>query len=308
MMQCCDARAVMKLPGGEKLCKTHFCAYFEAKVRKTIRQFDLLGEKERLGVAISGGKDSLTVLSLLKHISDENPGIAITALAINEGIHGYRDATLETARAFCARIGVPLHVFSYEEEFGMALDGILRRHDVRPCSVCGVFRRYLLNRKARELGFTKLATGHNLDDECQSILMNQFRNDIKASARLGPKTGLKERQGFVTRIKPLYLCTEKEVTTYAFLNGILDAFAECPNAAKSYRAEVRDMLNDLENTSPGTKYSIVNSFLQTLPLLKEKFKDEALGTCPECGEPSSRGVCRACVWMRKVQATKKAEM
>lgn len=308
MMQCCGQKAVTLLPGGEKLCKRHFCGYFEAKVRKTIRQFRLLDDEEHLGVAVSGGKDSLTILSLLKKISDENPKITITALAINEGIRGYRDATLETARAFCARIGVPLRIASYEGEFGTTLDNILKHHDVKPCSVCGVLRRYLLNRKAKELGFTKLATGHNLDDECQSILMNQFRNDIRASARLGPKTGLKEQQGFVARIKPLYLCTEKEVTTYAFLNGILDRFTECPNAATSYRAEVRDMLNGLEQKFPGTKYSIVNSFLQALPLLKEKFRDEALGVCPECGEPSSKGVCRACVWMKQVGAVKKAEM
>ena len=137
--------------------------------------------------------------------------------------------------------------------------------------------------------------------------MNQFRNDVKASARLGPKTGLKARSGFIPRIKPLYLCSEKEVTTYAFFNGILDKFTECPNVVKSYRAEVRDMLNDFENKFPGTKHSILNSFLKTLPALKEQHKDETLGMCPECGETSSKGVCNACKWALKLEMAKSVQ-
>ena len=129
---------------------------------------------------------------------------------------------------------------------------MLKILDVKPCTICGVFRRYLLNKKSKDLGFTRLATGHNLDDECQSIMMNQFKNNIQASARLGPRVGVKENKSFVQRIKPLYLCTEKEVTTYAFVNNLLEEFIECPNVAKSYRAQVRDMLNDFEQKFPGT--------------------------------------------------------
>ena len=131
--------------------------------------------------------------------------------------------------------------------------------------------------------------------------MNQMRNDLKASARLGPKGGLIKTNKFVQRIKPLYLCTEKEVTTYAFINGLLDNFNECPNAVHSYRAQVRDTLNDLENKFPGTKYSIVNSFLQTLPYLKEKFKDGEIKTCKNCSEPSSNDICNACIYVEKLK-------
>ncbi|MCH7535717.1 MAG: TIGR00269 family protein, partial [Bacteroidetes bacterium] len=79
----------------------------------------------------------------------------------------------------------------------------------------------------------------------------------------------RDNKNFVQRIKPLYLCTEKEVATYAFVNNLLDDFVECPNISKSYRAQIRDMLNDFESQFPGTKYSIVNSFLQILPNLKQ---------------------------------------
>ena len=107
---------------------------------------------------------------------------------------------------------------------------------------------------------------------------------------------------FSQRIKPLYLCTEKEVTAYAFINGLLDNFNECPNAVHSFRAQVRDMLNEMEEKFPGTKYSIVNSFLETLPMLKEKFKGGSVQICSGCGEPSSNKICSACGYLEKLKA------
>jgi len=303
-MNCCNNKPIFELSAGEKLCKTHFTEYFENKVFKTIRQFDLIGKEENLGLARSGGKDSLTLLHILKKLSEKNPKLKLTAIAINEGIEGYRDKSLITAENFCKKNDVELNVYSYEKEFGMPLDDMLKILDVKPCTICGIFRRYLLNKKSKELKFTKLATGHNLDDECQSIMMNQFKNNIQASARLGPKVGIKVNKSFVQRIKPLYLCTEKEVTTYAFINGILDEFIECPNVSQSYRAQVRDMLNDMEAKFSGTKYSIVNSFLQVLPDLKERFKEGEVNFCRNCGEPASKDTCNACKYVEKLNKAK----
>ena len=316
-MNCCNNKPIFELSAGEKLCKTHFTEYFENKVFKTIRQFDLIGKEENLGLAISGGKDSLTLLHILKKLSEKNPKLKLTAIAINEGIEGYRDKSLITAENFCKKNNVELNVYSYEKEFGMPLDKMLKVLDVKPCTICGIFRRYLLNKKSKELKFTKLATGHNLDDECQSIMMNQFKNNIQASARLGPMVGInnstiknnenkkiKLNESFVQRIKPLYLCTEKEVTTYAFINGIMDEFIECPNVSQSYRAQVRDMLNDMEAKFSGTKYSIVNSFLQILPSLKERFKEGEVNFCTKCGEPASKDECNACKYIQKLDNAK----
>jgi len=115
---------------------------------------------------------------------------------------------------------------------------------------------------------------------------------------------IKFNEQFVQRIKPLYLCTEKEVTTYAFVNNILDNFIECPNIGKSYRAQVRDMLNDFEAKFPGTKYSIVNSFLQILPDLKQRFKNAEINYCSKCGEPAAKDKCNACKYVEKLNKAK----
>ncbi len=304
MKECCRKKPIINLQAREVLCKKHFTKYFESKVFKTIRQFNLLDKKENLGVAISGGKDSLTLLSILSKLSKQNKKIKLTAIIIDEGIKGYRDETLKTAKQFCKKNKIPLKIFSFKEEFKMPLDKMLKVLDTKPCTVCGILRRYLLNKKAKELKFTKLATGHNLDDEAQSIVMNQFKNNISASVRLGPKTGIKANKNFVQRIKPLYLCTEKEVATYAYLNKILDKFTECPNITESYRARVRDMLNDFEKNNPGTKHATVNSFLDVLPDLKKRYKNGEVNHCKICNEPASKDKCNACRLVEKFKRVK----
>ena len=111
----------------------------------------MLEKEENLGVALSGGKDSLTILNILNKLSRQNPKIKINAIAIDEGIHGYRDKTLETAKKFCDENKIFLNIFSYKEEFGLNLDEMLKILDVKPCTICGIFRRYLLNKNQESL-------------------------------------------------------------------------------------------------------------------------------------------------------------
>src|SRR3989338_5824014 len=140
-MNCCNEKPVIALPSGEKLCKNHFIDYFENKVFKTIRQFELIDKQENLGVALSGGKDSLTILHILNRLPQQNPKIKINAIAIDEGISGYRDKTLEKAKEFCNENNIKLHIFSYKEEFGLTLDEMLKILNAKPCTSCGIFRR-----------------------------------------------------------------------------------------------------------------------------------------------------------------------
>ncbi|MBS3175295.1 TIGR00269 family protein [Candidatus Woesearchaeota archaeon] len=298
----CVENPVIQLPNSNvNLCKNCFIKYFEKKVNKTIGEYDLIDKKDHIVVACSGGKDSTVLLYLLKKLTEKRKDVKITALAIDEGIKGYRDKSLDFLTNFCKEHKVELNIFSYEKEFGKPLDEILKSYNGVPCSICGVFRRYLLNKKSKELNGNKLATGHNLDDESQSIIMNYFRKNIKLSARLGPITGIIADKRFIRRIKPLYFLTEKEITSYAFLKGFMDKFTECPHDADSYRAQIRDMLNNFEAKYPGTKHSIITSFLEILPVLKEKYKDEQeIKSCKICDEPCSQEICKACQYAEEV--------
>ena len=302
MCKRCKTKPVIKLSSGESLCKGCFLNYFEKKVRKTIRVHKLIGKKENLLVAVSGGKDSISVLEVLLGIYKGNKNIKVSVLLIDEGIKGYREDCIKKTEEYCKKNKVKLNIVSFNKEFGFTLDKIVKGR--RPCSVCGVLRRSLLNIKARELGATKLVTGHNLDDEAQTIIMNQFRRNMDASSRLGPLTGNENNNDFVRRIKPLYFMPEKEIMTYAFLKNLTHDFNECPYNIDSYRNQIREMLNKFEELYPGTKYSIVSSFMEILPLLKKKEKVAKIKKCKICFEPSSSEICQKCKILNEIKSSK----
>lgn len=303
----CKDRAVIKLQHGH-LCKKHFIDYFETKVFHTINKFELIRRGDKVCVAASGGKDSLTALYLTKkYFQKYNIDLKnLNALIINEGIKDYRDKTLQDLKDFCEEQEINLKILSFKEFYGKDLDQaypiINKQTGKKPCNICGVWRRQLMNIGARELGATKLVTGHNLDDESQVVLMNMFKANVKISAKLGPMSGIDNHKNFVRRVKPLYLCSEKETRLYALLKKWKVEFTECPYVTESYRAEVREMLNNMEEKYPGTKTGVINSFLDILPMLKDKFRTNQDNTqltkepnkCQTCSEPTNKKICNAC--------------
>ena len=122
----------------------------------------------------------------------------------------------------CRKKKIKLHEFSLRKEFGCSvcyMRSVLKSKNIvmRSCKICAILRRWLLNKKARELKAIKLVTGHNLDDEVETILMNYFHGNINLLARMGPVTGVIRCEKFVPRIKPLYFCTNEETTKYSKL-------------------------------------------------------------------------------------------
>lgn len=269
-------------------CKRHFLQYIEDKVRSSIERFGLVHDGERIAVAVSGGKDSQTTLYLLHKFY----GDRVQAISIDEGIPGYRDHTLEDLQEFCKRYSIAYFIHSFEQAFGKTLEKFLAQ-GASPCRSCGVLRRHLLNSTSKD--FDVLATGHNLDDECQNIVMNFLKGNLFLCAKLGPASGIVEREGFTQRIKPLYLCTEKEIMAYAFLQGFPVRFKECPHSFDSFRSHVRDTLNDIEQRLPGTKRAIVEHFLSLLPHFKKIYEDTPPPIrCVQCGSPAMNERCQAC--------------
>jgi len=289
----CSLKPVYKTLNDRSLCRKCFIKYFEKKVLRTIRLYGLIEKDDVVVCGFSGGKDSATNLYMLNNLL-KRYGKQPIALAIDEGIKGYRNKTLDDAKKFCKKYKIPLKIVSFKKEFKKTLDQFLRKWTGRPCTPCGVFRRYLLNKGARELGATKLATGHNLDDEAQSILMNQVKGNVQLSAKLGPMTGVLVHKKFIRRIKPLYFMSEKEVTIYSKLQNFPVQYVECPNFNDNFRDEIGNILNSLESKYPGTKHGVVNAFLQVLPSLKERYQHDEIGTCASCGEPANKDRCKAC--------------
>ena len=231
-MQCeqCTQKAIITQP---PRCKKHFLEGFEQTAHQTIKRFNLIEEKEKICVAASGGKDSLALLEILHKPYD------VEALCVDEGISGYRDQTITDLKEFCKKRNIPLRVVSFQDLGSKSLDELNPKH---PCSTCGVLRRQALLEYSK--GYDVIATGHNLDDEAQTILMNLLRNQQHLLSRLGPRTEANEQ--IAARIKPFYLLPEREIRAYCLLKNITSNFTECPNIVKSFRWQVGEQLNQLE--------------------------------------------------------------
>lgn len=278
-----------------KTCR--FEEQFERKVEDTIKRFRLFNKKNRILVACSGGKDSTAVLYILNKL-----GYNVQALTIDALIGNYTKQNLENLKKFCKQNRIRLHIISFRDEFGNSLCYIRQTLaskgiKLRSCTICGILKRYLINKAAKRLKADYVATGHNLDDEAQSIMMNLLRNNLEVGARVGPKTGIirrESRKSFVQRVKPLYLCPEKDVKRYSMLMDFPVNYSPCPCRHDAYRNKIRKMLDRLEKAKPGIKFNIVTSFTYMLPQLKEKYNKGTQRYCRLCREPSKGPECNTC--------------
>ncbi len=296
MLSCdhCDKEAVTYVRyNGSHLCEGHFLSYVERRVKKELRRQVDLSRGARIGVAVSGGKDSIVTLDLIRRTFGKRRDAELHCISVDEGIEGYRRPSLDVARGYCEEHGIPYHELSFLEEFGMSMDDIAPRSgESSPCTYCGVLRRRCLNAKARELGCGHLATGLNLDDTVQSIMMNFVRGDVDRMARMGPH--VKVQPGLVPRIQPLRAVPEKESYLYALLSGLEFHDGSCPYADAALRNQYRSVVDDLEARSPGSRFSILASYDRIAPLLREAHPPASLLECA-CGEPALAGKCKACL-------------
>lgn len=277
---------------GRHLCAEHFVDLFERRVKKEIPKQVSLERGDVVGVAVSGGKDSMVMLSILSSIFNEKNGIELHCISIDEGIEGYRPPSLDIVRSFCRERGVPYHERSFRELGGLTMDAVAPvSGDSSPCTYCGVFRRKLMNDEARRIGARYLATGHNLDDMCQTVMMNFVRGDLERMARLGPHDRV--RPGLVPRFYPLRTVPEKESLLYSILKPVPHWDGECPYWKEALRNEYRDVVDGLEDRSPGSKYSILSSYDKMRPMLAEAFPPSDVRFCA-CGEPCNGARCKAC--------------
>ena len=287
------------------MCKKCFIKSIEYKAKKTISKYSMIRHGDTVAVAVSGGKDSLVLLNILKNTlaSQDSQLVAIT---VDEGIRGYRDESLSIVKNFCASIGVENRIMSFSELFGLSMDKAM---EVRPsekissCSMCGTFRRRALDLLAESCGANVVATGHNLDDYVQTFLINLFAGDVERIGWTYPEPveyGITE----LRKIKPLMEIYEREIVLYAIHTNIPFQSEECPYKDESIRSAFRNHLNNLEKIHPGIKYNAYSSISKIAKKIKTASSLNTLDVnhgvqkehkrCIICNRDSSNTVCSVC--------------
>lgn len=272
-------------------CAEHFLRLCRDQVAKAIKRFSMLEPGDRVLVAVSGGKDSLALWDLLVELGYEADG-----LYVGLGIDGYSDVSGEYVHRFVEERGLRLVEVDLRADEGFDVPTAAAVTKRVPCSACGLSKRHLFDRAAREGGYDAVATGHNLDDEAAVLFGNLLKWQTDYLGRQRPV--LPARNGFPRKVKPLVRLTERETAAYCILRGIDYQVEECPMAAGNKHLGFKETLNDLELRSPNAKHDLYFGFLERgvdrFDSAQDPDGDVTLVLCAECGAPTTGEVCAFC--------------
>ncbi len=308
LMKCrhCDAKAVVNMRQHKlALCGPHFVEWVHKQTERFIEKYDMFTRDERVLVAVSGGKDSLALWDILLALGYRADGLYI-GLGIDGGL-SYSDESHRYILDFIEARGgdLTLHTVDVAGIYGASIPDaarLTRRGREKPCSVCGLSKRHIMNRVAREHGYDVLATGHNLDDEAAVLFGNAMVWSVDYLSRQGPVLP-PSHPGLARKVKPLFRFYEREMAAYAIVRGIEYMYDECPHATGATTIRYKELLNQLEESSPGIKLQYVLRFLKAREehgLFAQVREQLDLRTCPTCGQPTTNdGACSFCrMWER----------
>ncbi|OYT37954.1 TIGR00269 family protein [Candidatus Pacearchaeota archaeon ex4484_31] len=289
-MRCCKNKIIIEV-NGNKFCKKHFISYYERKVEKIFRRYL---QNKKVVVAVSGGKDSMTVAFLAKKF--ESILKSLELLFVDVGIKGYSEKARSCVAEFAKENKMNLNVIKLEE-FGFTIDElakIKKRKKIKQplCSICGLAKRYIINKFAYENSYDFIVTGHNLDDEVAFLFNNLSNQNVQQALRTDIALETRKELRLVGKVKPLYFLQEKENLMYAKLRKINFFEGRCPYSEKATQLKMKKAIEEVEKVRPGFKLNVIKSFLKVkkrLALEKEKIR-----LCKVCGYATTSEICSFC--------------
>ena len=285
------------------LCREHYLEWIPEQTERFIKKYHMFTHRDRILVAVSGGKDSLALWDILVRLGYQADGMYI-GLGIDGGLD-YSSESRRLTEKFANENRLKLHVVDVEGEYGLpipTLAEVSHRGKGKPCAVCGLAKRHEMNRLARDLGYDVLATGHNLDDEAAVLFGNTLVWEAEYLLRQGPV--LPARDGLARKVKPLCRFYEREMAAYSIARGIEYIYEECPFAEGSQSIYYKEVLNQLETARPGAKLTFYLRFLEARKegnlFLEKNIEAAHLHPCPRCGQPTSTpDLCSFCRMIEK---------
>ncbi|MEM1514618.1 MAG: ATP-binding protein [Candidatus Bathyarchaeia archaeon] len=272
------------------LCPDCFMLLTERKVRRTVETYRMISKDDRIGIAVSGGKDSSSLAYILNNLYEK---LNMTLIYIDLGVPEYSKYCLEKVEALAKILGREVFVYSLEKELGFTIGDVKGTiYGRKPCSACGAIKRYLFNKIAYDLGLTKIATGHNLDDTIEAIFNFYIEGNVKSLVRLKPYLP-KTHQKIVPKIKPLIGLTDMECGFYTEYRNLPVRTIGCQFSKGSRSIKRKELLNMIVEKIPNFKHTFISShYKRILPLLEKALKDQGQGEaeiydCPICGMPTS---------------------
>lgn len=305
----CGAPPVINMPQHRlALCGEHFPLWIVEQTERFIRKYHMFTRQDRLLAAVSGGKDSLSLWDILWQLDYQVDGLYIS-LGIDDGTH-YSAESQRKAEQFAAERSLKLIVVDVPGVYGESIPQMAqrsRRGKNKPCAVCGLVKRHIMDQTTRNEGYDELVTGHNLDDEVATLLVNTLTWNLDHMLRQQPV--LEARHPALRRkVKPIFRLYEREMAAYALLRKIDYIYDECPYAEGTRSIFHKELLNRLEADQPGAKLNFYLSFLQARE--RGRFSSpmdvgdedaptgaggELLYSCPSCGQPTtSPDLCAFC--------------
>ena len=286
--RCGGAAAIELRRHNAAFCAPDFQEFFRNQVREAIRRHRMFERDEQVMVAVSGGKDSLALWDVL---IDE--GYDTTGLYLDLGIFDYSVESRLKCETFARARGVPLVVRRVADEVGAPVPVIKQVTRRPPCSGCGLSKRYLMNRVALEAGIPVVATGHNLDDEAATLFGSVMHWQTDALPRQSPALPSTHPK-LVRRVKPLYRLSERETAAFAFMRRIDYIVEECPFAVGATSIAHKEILNRMEDASPGAKHNFLFGFLEKARPAFERAEAVVLNECARCGQVTTGTLCAFC--------------
>lgn len=220
----------------------------EKNIRKALYQFEMLEKEGKVAIALSGGKDSLTLLAMLSAISGRGfPKIEIHAFFVDGPFTCGAGVNQKNLEAYCSSLSVPLHILTSTQTL-----------ETLECYGCSRERRGLIFKKAKSLGIDTIAFGHHRDDLVETTLMNLFvKGDF---AGMLPKVPMKKYG--ITIIRPLIFAREKAIIEFAKAQGFLRITCGCPVGQRSKRKKTKDLIKEILEHFPQAESNIEHAVLR----------------------------------------------